>query len=129
MSKNTHEKSLVQVNENSIFYIIKRFFKNLFNRNTITTEYGAIVEKTNKLQNDEKKISFLEELRNYENEETKLLSLQKLYRSGKIKEEELSGEQIIELCKLYDTQIARLKSSNTRRKQKLLEYRRKTQNA
>ncbi len=129
MKENTHEKSLVRVNENSIFYKIKKFFKNLFNRNTIITEYCATVEETNNLQNDEKKISFLEGLRNYENEETKLLSLQKLYRSGEIKEEELSGEQISELCKLYDTQIANLKASNARRKQRLLEYSRKTQNA
>lgn len=129
MRENTHEKSLLQVNENSIFYKIKKFFKNLFKRNAIITENCATVEETNNLPNDEKKKPFLEGLRNYKNEEAELLSLQKLYRSGKIKEEELSGEQIIELCKLYDMQIAKLKESNARRKQKLLKYRRKIQNA
>ncbi len=34
MKENTQEKSLVQVNENSIFYKIKSFFRNLFNKNT-----------------------------------------------------------------------------------------------
>ena len=33
MKKNTYEKSLVKVNNNSIFYKIKQFFQNLFNRN------------------------------------------------------------------------------------------------
>ena len=77
---------------------------------------------------DEKEIAFLERLRNYENEETKLLSLQKLYRDGKIKEQDLSNEQINQLCRLYDTQISNLKTSNKQRKQKLLEYRRKAYN-
>ena len=40
MEKNTQEKSLVQVNENSIFYKIKRFFKNLF---TFFSLVGAIL--------------------------------------------------------------------------------------
>ena len=36
-----------------------------------------------------------------ENEETKLLKLQKQYRSGEIKEEELTQEQVNSLCALY----------------------------
>ena len=69
----------------------------------------------------------MESIKNIEDEETKLLKLQKQYRSGEIKEEELSEEQINSLCKLYDKQIANLKKSNDIRKQKLLEYRRKMQ--
>ena len=69
----------------------------------------------------------MESIKNIEDEETKLLKLQKQYRSGEIKEEELSEEQINSLCKLYDRQIANLKKSNDIRKQKLLEYRRKMQ--
>ena len=69
----------------------------------------------------------MESIKNIEDEETKLLKLQKQYRSGEIKEEELSEEQINSLCKLYDRQIANLKKSNDIRKQKLLEYRRKIQ--
>ena len=69
----------------------------------------------------------MESIKNIEDEETKLLKLQKQYRSGEIKEEELSEEQVKSLCKLYDKQIANLKKSNDIRKQKLLEYRRKMQ--
>ena len=129
MKENTQEKSLVQVNENGIFYKIKKFFKNLFNRNANTTNNYAIVKETESLvASENKKNSFMESFKNIEDEEAKLLKLQKQYRSGKIKEEELSEEQVNSLCKLYDKQIANLKKSNDIRKQKLLEYRRKMAN-
>ena len=128
MKENTQEKSLVQVNENGIFYKIKKFFRNLFNSNANTTNNYAIVKETESLvESENKKNSFMESIKNIEDEETKLLKLQKQYRSGEIKEEELSEEQINSLCKLYDRQIANLKKSNEIRKQKLLEYRRKMQ--
>ena len=128
MKENTQEKSLVQVNENGIFYKIKKFFKNLFNSNANTTNNYAIVKETESLvESENKKNSFMESIKNIEDEETKLLKLQKQYRSGEIKEEELSEEQINSLCKLYDRQIANLKKFNDIRKQKLLEYRRKIQ--
>lgn len=128
MKKNTLEKSLVQINENSIFYKIKRFFKNLFNKNKDTTDNYAVIEETNSsVKNENIKSSFMESIKNIENEETKLLKLQKQYRSGQIKEEELTEEQVNSLCALYDKQIANLKKSNEIRKQKLLEYRRKLQ--
>ncbi len=69
------------------------------------------------------KNSFMESIKNIENEETKLLKLQKQYRKGEIKEEEMTEEQINSLIALYDKQIANLKKSNQMRKQKLLEYR------
>lgn len=128
MKENTQEKSLVQVHENGIFYKIKKFFKNLFNRNANTTNNYAIVKENESLvASENKKNSFMESIKNIEDEETKLLKLQKQYRSGEIKEEELSEEQVNSLCKLYDKQIANLKKSNEIRKQKLLEYRRKLQ--
>ena len=71
--------------------------------------------------------SFSETIRIVEDEGTKLLKLQKQYRSGQIKESDMSQEQIDSLCNLYDKQIARLEKSNEIRKQKLLAYRRKMQ--
>ena len=126
MKENTQEKSLVQVNENGIFYKIKIFFKNLFNRNT-TTNYAIVKEDKSIVESENTKNTFMESIKNIENEETKLLKLQKQYRSGEIKEEELTQEQVNSLCALYDRQIANLKKSNEIRKQKLLEYRRKMQ--
>ena len=127
MKKNTQEKSLVQVNENSIFYKIKRFFKNLFNNTDTTDDYVAIATNNNSVEIENRKTSFMESITNIEDEQTKLLKLQKQYRSGIIKEEELTEEQVNSLCTLYDKQIANLKKSNNMRKQKLLEYRKKLQ--
>ena len=127
MKENTQEKSLVQVNENGIFYKIKSFFKNLFNRNNNTTNYASVKEDKSIVESENTKNSFMESIKNIENEETKLLKLQKQYRSGEIKEEELTQEQVSSLCALYDKQIANLRKSNEIRKQKLLEYRRKMQ--
>lgn len=128
MKENTQEKSLIQVNENSIFYKIKSFLKNLFKKNNNTIDnYSVIKEKDRSEKNSNKKDSFLENIKNIENEETKLLKIQKQYRSGEIKEEELTEEQVKSLCELYDKQIANLRKSNEIRKQKLLEYRKKLQ--
>ena len=127
MKENTQEKSLVQVNENSIFYKIKQFFRNIFHKDT---EFKSNVVEENissNIQDETKKSAFIESIKNIEDEETKLLKLQKQYRSGEIKEEELTQEQVNSLCALYDKQIANLKKSNEIRKQKLLEYRRKLQ--
>ena len=126
MRENTDEKSLIKINENSIFYKIKQFFKCLFYKkepiNNTAVETNKVI-----LPNENKRSSFMESIKITEDEETKLLKLQKQYRSGEIKEEELSDEQVNSLCVLYDKQIANLKKSNEIRKQKLLEYRRKLQ--
>lgn len=116
MKENTQEKSLVQVNENGIFYKIKSFFKNLFNRNNNTTNYAIVKEDKSIVESENTKNSFMESIKNIENEETKLLKLQKQYRSGEIKEEELTQEQVSSLCALYDKQIANLRKSNEIRK-------------
>ena len=127
MKKNTYEKSLVKVNNNSIFYKIKQFFQNLFNRNEITDNFIFLEEDKNEKQKENKRNLFMEEIRKIENEETLILKLQKKYRNGEINEKDLTEEQINSLCKLYDKQISNLKKSNEIRKQKLLEYRRKLQ--
>lgn len=127
MKENTQHKSLVQINENGIFYKIKNFFKDLFNRNNNTTNYAIVKEDKSIVESENTKNNFMESIKNIEDEETKLLKLQKQYRSGEIKEEELTQEQVSSLCALYDKQIANLRKSNEIRKQKLLEYRRKLQ--
>ncbi len=127
MKKNTQNKSLVQINENGIFYKIKNLFKNLFNRNNNTTNYAIVKEDKSIVESENTKNAFMGSIKNIENEETKLLKLQKQYRSGEIKEEELTQEQVSSLCALYDKQIANLRKSNEIRKQKLLEYRKKLQ--
>ena len=127
MKENTQEKSLVEVNENSIFYKIKNFFRKLFHRKEVVNNVTGfeIIEET--IEKSEQKNAFMESIKNIENKETKLLKLQKQYRTGEIKEEELTEAQVNSLCALYDKQIEKLKKSNQIRKQKLLEYKRKLQ--
>ena len=122
MKENTQEKSLVQVNENSIFYKIKSFFRNLFHKqkeveNIISVERNSVDNVT------EKKSAFIDNLKNIKDEETILLKLQQQYRNGEIKEEDLTEEQKKSLYDLYDKQIANLKKSNEFRKNKILQYR------
>ena len=128
MKKNSQEKRLITVNENSIFYKIKTFFKNLFNprkkvENVLRVEDAVNIKSENQNNID----SFIESIRNIENEETKLLKLQQQYRRGEIKEETLTKEQVNALCSLYDKQIANLRKSNEIRKKNLLEYKKKLQ--
>lgn len=118
------DKSLVKVNENSIFYKIKIFFRNLFSKEHDENKPNNEENNIESLSENDR-VSFVKSLKNIENEETKLLKLQKKYRNGEIKEQELTEEQTNSLCLLYDKQIAELKKSNEIRKQKLLKYRKK----
>ena len=128
MKKNSQEKRLITVNENSIFYKIKTFFKNLFNPRKNVENVLRVEEAVNiKSENQNNIDSFIESIRNIENEETKLLKLQQQYRRGEIKEETLTKEQVNALCSLYDKQIANLRKSNEIRKKNLLEYKKKLQ--
>ena len=127
MGKNTDEKSLIKINENSIFHKIKQFFKNLFHKNESAVN-DIPAEASNVIRSDkDKRNSFMEEIKKIEDEETLLLELQKKYRTGEIKEEDLTDEQVNSLCKLYDKQISNLRKSNEIRKQKILEYKKKLQ--
>ena len=128
MKKNSQEKRLITVNENSIFYKIKTFFKNLFNPRKKVENVLRVEEAVNiKSENQNNIDSFIESIRNIENEETKLLKLQQQYRRGEIKEETLTKEQVNALCSLYDKQIANIRKSNEIRKKNLLEYKKKLQ--
>lgn len=128
MKKKSQEKRLITVNENSIFYKIKTFFKNLFNPRKKVENVLRVEEAVNiKSENQNNIDSFIESIRNIENEETKLLKLQQQYRRGEIKEETLTKEQVNALCSLYDKQIANLRKSNEIRKKNLLEYKKKLQ--
>ena len=126
MKENTQEKMLMEVNKNSWFYKAKRFFRNLFSRKQEYNNVKPVIEeKVEPKRNAEQE--FIDSIKIIETPEMKLEKLQKQFRSGKIKEEELSEEQITSLCQLYDKQIADLKKSNEIRKQRLLEYRKKLQ--
>lgn len=119
MKNNNNENSLIKVNENSIFYKIKKFFRNLFGKkeNNITPIENQVI-KTQEIA-DNKKDSFRNAITNIENDETRLLKLQKQFDNGEITEKELTQKQIDELEKLYNKQIEELQKSNELRKEKI----------
>ena len=124
MLQNAQDKFLVKVNGTSIFYRIKHFFKSLFSRHKSTSTPEARNIQSKK---EDKRFSFLEEIKKIEDENTILLKLQQKYRNGEITEEDLTQAQINSLSALYDKQISDLKKLNEIKKQKLLECRKNKQ--
>ena len=120
MGKHLEEKSLITVNENSILYKIKTFFLRLFGKNNnIVNETQITPIDNNNVQSNKRKDAFMESIRNVENEETKLLKLQKQFDNREIDTSQLSKKQIADLTALYKKQINDLEQSNERRINKI----------
>lgn len=120
MKKDNKEKSLVKVKGKNFWDKVINFFKKKKQENVINTKLT-----NNELKKDIQKEKFREYVGNIENEETQLIKLQKKYRSGEIKENELTQTQIRALCDLYDKQIENLQKSNELRKQKILQLKKR----
>lgn len=120
MGKHLEEKSLIAVNENSLFYKIKSFFLKLFRgKKNALNGFSIIPVEKNEIQSDKRKDDFIESIRNVENEQTKLLKLQEQFDNRKIEKSQLSKEQIANLTALYKKQINDLEQSNERRINKI----------
>lgn len=124
MEKHLEEKSLIAVNEKSLFYRIKTFFLRLFKgKETVKIEPQIETVKINEIQiNTIQKNSFMESIRNIENDETRLLKLQKQFDNGEIDKSQLSKEQVADLTALYKKQISDLEQSNNSRMKKILQH-------
>lgn len=120
MKKNDTEKLLVKVKKNSIWSKIRNFF--IKEKREIN---NSNLKNNNRTKDDMQKEKFIEYVKNIENEETKLIKLQKSYRNGEIKEEDLTEEQVKKLCDLYDKKIEDLEKSNKIRRQRILQYKKK----
>lgn len=120
MGKHLEEKSLIAVNENSLFYKIKSFFLKLFRgKKNALNGFSIIPVEKNEIQSDKRKDDFIESIRNVENEQIKLLKLQEQFDNRKIEKSQLSKEQIADLTALYKKQINDLEQSNERRINKI----------
>lgn len=120
MGKHLEEKSLIAVNENSLFYKIKSFFLKLFRgKKNAFNGFSIIPVEKNEIQSDKRKDDFIESIRNVENEQTKLLKLQEQFDNRKFEKSQLSKEQIADLTALYKKQINDLEQSNERRINKI----------
>ncbi|MBQ2835709.1 MAG: hypothetical protein IJE68_02595 [Clostridia bacterium] len=116
MGENTQEKNLIKKEKVSLFGKIKNFFKNLFGKKQaeVNDEPEVVSEESNN--------QFIDYIKMTEDEETKLLELQRKYRRGEIAENDLTDEQIDALCNLYDKQINDLKVSIKIKEDKISEY-------
>lgn len=122
---NKAKEELLVVNENSIFYKIKTFFRRIFFNNR-DREIKQEVQEIKLPDSNNKKSSFVEEIKIKENKELKeLLYLQKLFKMGRIKEKDLSKQERIELEKLYIHQNYELKKSINNYKNKIIAIRKK----
>ena len=115
--KKAEEKHLINVNKKGIFNKIKIFLMKLFRKSK-----KDLKEDLSKIDKNTKKESFVNSIKIEESEEKELLRLQEQYRKGKIKEEDLSKEQIDKLCDSYDRQIENLQKEINIIKQEILEY-------
>lgn len=122
---NKGKEELLVVNENSIFYKIKTFFRRIFSNNK-NKEIKQEVQEIKIPNSNNKKSSFIKEIKIKENKELKeLLHLQKLFKMGRIKEKDLSKQERIELEKLYIHQNYELKKSINNYKNKIIAIRTK----
>lgn len=118
MKENTQEKNLIEKSENSILGKIKKFFRNIFNKKESKINYAPIKdEKDSTKQGNE----FKENIKIVEDEETKILDLQKRYRRGEIGANDLTEEQIDALSDLYDKQIEVLKEAIAEKEKQIAE--------
>jgi len=113
------EKSLTKISEKGIFYKIKSFFVRLFKKKEETV---IIEEKQVSIPEKQQKKSLIEEIAGKSSEELAILDLQKKYKAGEIKEEEMTKEQVDALCDLYDKQNEQLQREIEYKEKKLLEY-------
>ena len=119
MGGNTQENALILVNQRGFLNKIKNFFRKLFNK----VNYNDVgYNYFDNIQNNETKNEFLEKSKSIQDEETKLIKIQKEFNAGRIKAEELSITQIKKLINWYDKQIENISKINQVNKQKVLEY-------
>ena len=116
MKDNTQEKNLIEKNENNIFGKIKNFFRKIFGKKEDSVNNNAEKIINNETEKNEE---FREYIRRTEDEETKILELQRRYRRGEIADKDLTQEQINSLCLLYDRQIEDLKRTIEAKEQQI----------
>lgn len=122
MKENTEEKSLQVIKyENNMFYKIKEFFKNLFNKN-VNSNIEQSNEKFDSNINEDKKI-FIKNLKF----NVYLIELQKKLKLGQIKIKDLSDEEKNDIIEIYQKQIDDKKNKLNYINQEILFYKKRIQ--
>lgn len=124
MIQNKQEISLQVINEKSVIYKIRSFFRKLFfNKKTIQIENQESVEPV--VDSIETRNKFINYIKIETNEE--LLDIQKQLEKGKINVEELSEKQKSDLIELYNKQIEVKKDKLNNLKNRIINLRKKLQ--
>ena len=106
-------KEIIEYKESFIFKI-KKFFKKLF------CVKENIQEDTNKKINNIEKNNFRENIKiKQDEEEMNIIKLQKEYKAGNIREEDMTDEEHKKLIDLYEKQNKELKEKIEIKKQKI----------
>lgn len=118
MGENTQEKNLIEKKE-GFFTKVKKFFKKLFKKQDEETKVEVDNDEINEVKENNE---FKDYIKMTEDEETKLLELQRKYRRGEIAENDLTDDEIDALSDLYDKQIEALRRTIEEREQKIAQY-------
>ena len=123
MKDSNTENNLIKYEE-GFFHRIKNFFKRLFKKEEV-----IVVNSDNELQekvlNVESKTNVFKDELKYKDESKALLDLQNQFELGKIKEEDLTEEQVQGLRSLYNQQIENLKNSIENYRKEILTLKKK----
>ena len=107
----------------SIFRKISNFFKKIFSKKEVLQNEDIIV-------NNDKDDSFIKNIQIKENkEELRLIQLKQQYENGEIDEEDMSDEDIDNLCKLYKKETDELNADTERRKNHIVQMLKELKNA
>ena len=101
--KQMNSKNTKLIKTDSIFFKIKKFFRNLFNKNL--KKQNQIDDQKNKEIEHELKENSIETI----SEQNRLLNIQTQFKKNQICEKDISEEDIKKLSNLYDEQIKMLK--------------------
>lgn len=119
MKENTKEKSLLPINENSVFFKIKNFFRKLFYKERYEEE--QIKKDTINIPSRVKsrREVFVEEIE--EKPQIDVFQLKQMLRSGFIQVKDLSKEEQIKLILFYEFEIEAKKSKLERLEKELIQ--------
>lgn len=117
--KENENKALIAINENSIFYKIKSFFKKFLAKDKNIIQKQNIVDFTSsEIKEDKQKENFIKSIRI--DERMNLLELQSKLKRGIIRIENLSEETKLKLIDLYEEQNSEKKNKLKVIKNKIL---------
>lgn len=108
------------INTNGIWYKVQNFFRNIFGKNK------SVIEEASKKEEKKEMSKFRDTIIIQKNEEReRLIKLQNQLRNKKIKEEELTLEDIEKISILYDEQIKEIEEEIKKNRDILEEYKKK----